>query len=127
MGAGASTVPIRLLLIEDDKHVRAVIRDLVTGFGYDVEVAHDGATGLTKFRAGRFQAVITDLLMPGLTGLQVAAAIREHDSAVPVLLLTGSADSPALVRARQEGLTILHKPFPIQTLRAAIEAALRAR
>ena len=118
------TTPIRLLLIEDDKNVREVMRDIITGFGYHVEVAHDGGTGLAKFQASRFRAVITDLLMPGLSGLQVAAAIREFDPAMPVLLLTGSANRAAVEQARAFRLTILHKPCPIPDLRAAIQAAL---
>jgi DNA-binding response OmpR family regulator len=120
-----TTVPVRLLLIEDDKHVRQVLWDIIIGFGYEVEVAADGAEGLVKFRQTRFQAVITDLVMPNLNGLQVAAAIRDLDPTVPVLLLTGSADGAAVAKARQLGLTILHKPFLIPTLLAAIEAALR--
>src|SRR5215470_16445289 len=110
-GVAMTTAPVHLLVIDDDKRVREVLREIIIGFGYEVEVAEDGAEGLVKFRQTRFQVVITDLVMPKLNGLQVAAAIRDLDPTVPVLLLTGSADRAAVDKARRLGLTILHKPF----------------
>jgi DNA-binding response OmpR family regulator len=117
----------RLLLIEDDRHVRQVMRDIITTFGYEVDVAEDGATGLVKFQQGGFRVVITDLVMPGISGLQVAAAIRQIDPTFPIILLTGSANATAVLAARELGLTILHKPVMIPAFRTALEAVCPPR
>jgi DNA-binding response OmpR family regulator len=111
-------------VIDDDARVREMLRDVMTAFGYDVDVADDGLTGLTKFRHRRADVVITDLMMPGLDGLQVAAELRVLGPTVPIILTTGFAGDAAVHEAQRLGLRIVHKPIGVVALKAAIDAAL---
>lgn len=113
-------------MIDDDARVREMLRDVVTAFGYEVDVADDGRTGLTKFRQRPADVVITDLMMPGLDGLQVAAELRVSHPTVPIILITGLAGDAAVQEARRLGLTIVYKPIGVPALQAAINAALGA-
>jgi two-component system capsular synthesis sensor histidine kinase RcsC len=119
--------PRRVLVIDDEAVLRSLFRDMLSACGYEVDVAEDGAAGLARFRERRYEAVITDLLMPGMNGLEVAAALRTIDADVPVILLTGSAPALTSRRARESGINILlHKPIALADLKSAIDAATAA-
>ena len=111
-------------MIDDDPRVREMLRDAMSVFGYEVNVADDGQTGLAKFRQRPADVVITDLTMPGMDGLQLAAELRGSHPAVPIILITGFAEDAAVHEAHRLGLTIVHKPIGVPALRAAINAAL---
>jgi two-component system, NtrC family, response regulator HydG len=122
-----TTVPTpkrRILLIDDDARVREMLRDVITAFGYDVDVAEEGQTGHSKFKQQQIDLVITDLMMPGVNGLQLAAELRILHPTVPIILLTGFATAAAAAEARRLGLTILSKPIGGPALKAAIAAAI---
>jgi len=117
----------RVLVIDDEAVLRSLFRDMLSACGYEVDVAEDGAAGLARFRQQRYEAVITDLLMPGMNGLEVAAALRTIDADVPVILLTGSAPALTAGRARESGVTVLlHKPIALADLKSAIDTATAA-
>jgi CheY-like chemotaxis protein len=116
----------RVLVIDDEAVLRALFRDMLAACGYEADTAEDGETGIARFREQRFQAVITDLLMPGMNGLEVAAALRTINPDVQVILLTGSAPAMTPSRARESGVTLLHKPIALRDLKAAVDAACRA-
>jgi DNA-binding response OmpR family regulator len=114
----------RVLVIDDEPALRSLLADMLSACGYDTDVAADGAAGLARFRERRYEAVITDLLMPGMNGLEVAAALRDLDPAVRIIMLTGSAPSLTTNRARESGVTtLLHKPIALTDLKAAVDAA----
>jgi CheY-like chemotaxis protein len=116
----------RLLVIDDEPVLRSLLSDMLSACGYETDVAADGASGLAQFREQRYEAVITDLLMPGMNGLEVATALRTIDPEVQVILLTGSAPSLTSNRARESGVTtLLHKPIALTDLKAAVDAACR--
>ncbi len=117
----------RLLVIDDDPAVRSVLRDLLSGLGYAVDEAPGGAEGLTLFRQGGYDLVLTDLAMPGLSGWDVADAVRSMSATIPVILVTGSASDLDAQRADALGVAILHKPVPLQELRRAVRQALAGR
>ncbi len=114
----------RLLVIDDDPAVRSVLCDLLSGLGYAVDGAPDGAEGLARFGQGGYDLVLTDLAMPSLSGLEVAEAVRSESAVTPVILVTGSATDLDAQRADALGVAILHKPVPFQDLRAAVGQAL---
>jgi DNA-binding response OmpR family regulator len=89
----ASTPPSknRLLVIDDDRKLCRLIKDYLEPMGYAVESAHSGPDGLEKARAGEWQAVILDVMLPGLDGFEVLQQLR-RTSAVPVLMLTARGD-----------------------------------
>jgi two-component system, NarL family, capsular synthesis sensor histidine kinase RcsC len=115
----------RVLVIDDEAVLRGLLRDMLSACGYDADVAEDGLTGLAQFQANRYDAVITDLLMPGMNGFEVAAALRTLDPEVRIILLTGSAPNLTAKQAREAGVTLLHKPVALRDLKAAVDAACR--
>jgi DNA-binding response OmpR family regulator len=77
-----------LLLVEDKNELRAMLRKALERAGYQVDEAPDGPSAIQKVRARRYLLVITDLKMPGASGLDVLRETKQADSTVPVLLLT---------------------------------------
>jgi CheY-like chemotaxis protein len=122
-----TTAPTRVLVIDDEPALRSLLSDMLSACGYETDVAADGAAGLAQFREHHYEAVITDLLMPGMNGLEVATALRTLDPGVQIIMLTGSAPSLSTNRAREAGVnTLLHKPIALMDLKSAIDAACSA-
>ena len=112
---------VRVLLVDDEEGIRTVVRRCLEGDGHYVETADDGVQALKKFQAGKWDLVITDLLMPKLN------VIKQIDSTIPVILVTGSADQAPDVRGEGSPFDrIISKPFKYDTIRTAI-ASLRLR
>lgn len=80
-----------LLLVEDDEKLCRLLRDYLTPLGYVVEAVHDGREGLARAASGEHAAVILDVMLPGLSGLDVLRDLR-RTSQVPVLMLTALGD-----------------------------------
>jgi CheY-like chemotaxis protein len=114
----------RILLVDDDARVREMLREVITTLGYEVGVAERGDVGLTRFKEHPVDLVVTDQMMPGMSGLQLAAEIRVLAPTVPIVLLTGYATEAAASEARRLGVTILSKPVGAPALADALNAAL---
>jgi two-component system response regulator MprA len=115
----------RVLVVDDDPGVRSAISRALR-VDYDVDEAVDGADALAQHGATPFDAIVLDLLMPEVNGLEVSRALRRRGDAVPVLVVT-ARDA---VDDRVEGLDAgaddyLVKPFAIEELRARLRALLR--
>jgi len=112
-----------ILLAEDDDAVRALLVRVLRLRGYSVVVAVDGAEAVAVAMSyGRpFQLLITDVMMPKMDGLALAAQLLSSGLAQRVIYMTGYAD--ALLDAQGEA-TVLHKPFTPSTLAEAVRAAL---
>ena len=80
---------LRVLLIDDNIELNRIIRDILTRAGHAVEIAHDGPEGVDAFRRSHHDFVITDIGMPGMSGWDVAKAIKGEDADTGVILLTG--------------------------------------
>jgi DNA-binding response OmpR family regulator len=83
------------------------------------------AAGLALFDRHRYDLVLTDFLMPGLTGAQVVEALQERDPTVKLVMLKGSAAERDVARVRERGVTVLAKPVSIDHFSAVIEEVLR--
>jgi CheY-like chemotaxis protein len=118
----------RVLLIDDDRAVREVVGDLLAVLGFQCHTAENGASGLVRFEQGNWDLVLTDFSMPGMNGCQVIEAIRERTHSVPIVLVTAGYMAPEdLQCAGKYGVPVLAKPFPIATLQAVVEGALRGK
>jgi CheY-like chemotaxis protein len=117
----------RVLVIDDDPSVREVLGLVLAPFGYDCQTAAGGSDGLARFDEGGWDLVLTDLAMPGMTGWEVAEAIRRRSSTTPVVLITGLVDADVIRHAEARGLPVVPKPFRAETLRSAVAEALHAR
>ena len=117
----------RVLVIDDDPSVREVVSFLLTSFGYDCETAADGRNGLVRFDEGSWDLVITDLVMPQMSGWDVVEAIRRRAPTMPIVLITALNDPAVMRRASEWRVPVVTKPFPSQTLKAAVVEALHSR
>jgi CheY-like chemotaxis protein len=117
--------PPRILVIEDDRHVRALLGDLMSAWGYEADVAADGAEGLALFGRRPYDAVLTDLAMAQVTGLDVAAGVRDLDPSVAVILFTAFVGEVGCGE-RRAGFTVLRKPLEIDRLHQALRHSLAA-
>lgn len=116
--------PLRVLIIDDDPSVRELLRDVVQFLGHEVEMAADGYEGLALFDPERHDVVVTDLQMPGLTGWDVIDRLRMLHGDVRVVIVTASATSATVERARLAHIPVVHKPVRIDELQAALRPRL---
>lgn len=117
---------LTVLVIEDEPVVREVMTALLEQMGHQVVPAADGAEGLERLREQTFDALITDLGMPGMSGLAVAAAARHAFSALPIILLTGWGDQMRATSGLPEGVDmILSKPVRLEALRDALRQVVK--
>jgi CheY-like chemotaxis protein len=115
----------RILVIEDDRHVRSLLCDLLGTWGYEADAAAGGREGLDRFDSGAYDVVLTDLAMPEVSGLDVVASVRNRDRAVPVIMFTGSMrDLDG--EGRRLGFRVLHKPLDIEGLRRVVGESVDA-
>ena len=104
----------------------AVVADELADRGYDVVAVVSGTEAKRRLEAEDFDAVITDLTMPGVDGLELLRVSRRHDPTRPVIVMTGrSAPGSALEANRQGAYDTLTKPFALSSLVRRLEAALR--
>ncbi len=111
----------KILVVDDDPAVRSLVRDVLELEGYEVDVADDGFSALRRLASGRPDAVVLDVMMPGLDGHGVLSRIRSSDggSDLPVIMLTAAADDAHAWQAWSGGVDyFLAKPFdPSELLR----------
>jgi DNA-binding NtrC family response regulator len=113
-----------LLLVEDKSELRAMMRKALERAGYGVEEAPDGAAAIQKLRARRYMLVITDLKMPGASGLDVLRESKQADATIPVLLLTAYGSVEEAVSAMKEGaFDFLQKPVDLDHLKLLVKRA----
>jgi CheY-like chemotaxis protein len=80
-----------ILVIDDDSDVRTAIGSMLKRKGFDVLTARDGRSGLDLLRAGKFDAVIIDIFMPGMEGIATIRELRQLDSSIPIVAMSGRA------------------------------------
>jgi two-component system, OmpR family, response regulator MprA len=118
---------VKILVVDDERAVRESLRRALELEGYEIELAEDGAQALERLRSEpEPDAMVLDVLMPGVDGLEVSRAIRRNGSKLPILMLTARTQ----VEDRVEGLDAgaddyLTKPFALEELLARVRALLR--
>ncbi len=121
-------MPGRILFIDDDPAGREVALFNLRKAGYDVKAASDGKEGLDAFASGPFDLVITDLKMPGISGMEVLRKVREQAPEVPVLVITAFGNVETAVSAMKEGAyDFIGKPFHRDQLLLSVDKALERR
>src|SRR3984885_918616 len=118
-------MPGRILVIDDESQITRVLRAALSAQGYDVRAANEPEEGLRVFQEWQPDLVITDLMMPGMSGVEVCRAIRSSSS-TPVLVLSVRDHERSKVEALDAGADdYVTKPFSIQELLARVRAHLR--
>lgn len=112
---------MRILIVDDEIRVAAVLAESVRGQGHEAIVASSGEEGLALLEQQHPHGVFLDLVMPGMSGLEVLRRIRASHPKVPVVVLTGHASSAEIEEAKRLGATdCITKPFVLNQLTRAL-------
>ena len=120
---------LRILCIDDNEHGRIVRRHILEEHGYEVLTAKSGRDGLEKFKNQKVDLAIVDYLMPEMNGHEVIKLLRKAAPKLPIILLSGYADTLALDRKVPEADAVLNKgrPREVKELLETVERLLRRR
>jgi DNA-binding response OmpR family regulator len=117
---------IRILLIDDNQEILAGLVNFLGSKGYEVVTAPDGLEGMKIIEADRkgFDLVITDVVMPYVSGVGVVAVIKQRSPLTPVIAITGMGEHPENLAREANADIVLVKPFELKDLRKHIEDLL---
>jgi EAL domain-containing protein (putative c-di-GMP-specific phosphodiesterase class I) len=119
---------VRVLLIDDDDHVRAAYGALLADMGFTIETCARAKDALALLGRERFDAVLSDIQMPGMNGVELLRAIRQVDLDVPVILMTGAPNVESAIEAVEHGaFRYLRKPVGAAILEETLRRAERYR
>jgi len=114
-----------LLIIDDEKSIRNVLKDILSNEGYTIEEAADGEEGLRKFKAGNFDTVLCDIKMPKLDGIEFLQKAKEAQPDVPIIIISGHGNIETAVDAVKKGaFDYIAKPPDLNRLLITIRNAL---
>ena len=117
---------MRILVVDDDRAVRESLRRSLSFNGYSVELAHDGVEALELISSNRPDALVLDVMMPRLDGLEVCRQLRSTGDDLPILVLTARDSVSERVAGLDAGADdYLPKPFALEELLARMRALLR--
>ncbi len=117
---------MKLLLVEDDPEISAMLRDFLTGEGFFVQTAADGEDACARFTVESFDLVLLDLMLPKRGGIDVLRAIRASGSTVPVLILSArDSDSDITLGLGLGADDYITKPFSVSQVLARVKASIR--
>ncbi len=122
--AGTASASGQILLVDDNLQVAEVAAAVLAEAGYEVTKAPDGASALRVFEQKRFALIFSDLVMPGMSGLELARELRRREPRVPILLATGYSD--AAESALREGFEVVSKPYLPATVVEAVGRLIAA-
>jgi CheY-like chemotaxis protein len=115
---------LNVLVVDDENDVCALLGDICQALGHRTAVCTSGAAALESFSAGRYDIVLSDLGMPGMTGWDLVRVLRERDREVPIALVTGWGDTVDPATARDAGVDlVIAKPFTIDDIARALALA----
>jgi len=125
--AGTDTSARIVVVADDDPASLEGLRALLAAWGYEVETAPDGRAALEKVSEVHPSAVITDLVMPTMNGLELLNVLHDEEPALPVILLTAHGNLNHLRDAAQQGaFAYLRKPVDVLKLKTVLASALAA-
>jgi CheY-like chemotaxis protein len=118
-----------ILLVEDSPEVSLSVREILTAAGHSVEDAASGKEALVRLKAGRFDAIVSDIWMPEMDGIALLKEIRGAGNNIPVVVISGGAPNAPLTYTAPLAATfganhVVYKPFERSELLKAIDAVL---
>ncbi len=118
----------KILIVDDEKSMREVLRILLEGEGYDVTAASDSVDGIGLLNKDIFDMVVTDIRMPKIGGFEILRKVREISPDTLVIMITAFGTTESAIEAMQLGAyDYIHKPFKIDEIRVVIKKALEKR
>jgi len=113
-----------ILIVDDDDAIRAILYDLLSD-KYECNTASTAEEALQYIAVETYDALLTDIAMPGLTGLELLKKIQEHDSATPVILISGNGSEQDLQDLEALGVfAYVTKPFDLNEIEQVVEWAV---
>lgn len=117
---------MNILVVEDERNLADAICHILTEAGYNAEAAYDGKAGLSYAESGLYDAVVLDVMLPGMDGFEIVHELRHENSPVPVLMLTARTATTDKVEGLDSGADdYMTKPFEAPELLARIRALTR--
>ncbi|HSB46388.1 MAG TPA: response regulator [Candidatus Bilamarchaeum sp.] len=115
----------RILVVDDSRNISELLSEQLRESGHDAQVAADGQEGCSKFNAGDFDLVISDVRMPGMDGIEMLKSILGADPGAKVVMMSGDQEL-SLSRELQEAgaFAFIKKPFNLEELRVVLDGAL---
>src|SRR5256714_4390988 len=118
--------PMRVLVVEDERHLAGGIKRGLEAEGFAVDIALDGPDGLVRANEGDYDAIVLDIMLPGMNGYKVCSSLREAGNWTPIIMLTAKDGELDEAEALDTGADdFLSKPFSYIVLVARIRALLR--
>ena len=116
----------KLLIVDDEQSIRALIRKYAVFDGYEVEEAGDGMEAIEKFRKGKFDLIIMDVMMPELDGFSACREIRKQDEKVPIIMLSARGEEYDRIHGFELGIDdYVVKPFSPKELMMRVAAIIK--
>ena len=116
----------KLLIVDDEQSIRALIRKYAVFDGYEVEEASDGMEAIEKFRKGKFDLIIMDVMMPELDGFSACREIRKQDEKVPIIMLSARGEEYDRIHGFEIGVDdYVVKPFSPREQQMRVGAVLK--
>jgi len=116
-----------VLVIEDDQDVLSMLVKHLAHMGYEVITARDGMEGLKKLNLERFDLVITDIVMPYVSGLGLVTTLKEKKPSIPVIAITGYGKEPETAALEKKADLVLAKPIRMSVLGEEIHRLLKRK
>ncbi len=117
---------LEILVVEDEEPIRSGLMDVLAYHGYTPTGVEDGEAGLREGLTNRYALVVLDVMLPGLSGFEVCAALRERHAHLPILMLTARGSELDVLAGFKAGADdYVTKPFSVAELAARVEAILR--
>jgi len=127
-GTLGGRIPVHVLIVDDEPMIRQLLNDVLGDEGYQVDTVSSGEDAVLKLRDVRFDFVITDLMMPGMSGLQVLETIKQLDPGTEVIVMTGYASLNTAVECMKLGAAdYLNKPINIDEIRIILRRMIEKR
>ena len=116
----------KILIVEDDKDLNRLISSYMCNSGYTVTSCFNGEEALNEFERGKFNLILTDVMMPKLDGFELAENVRYSDKNIPIIFMTARDDKPSKMLGFKIGIDdYVVKPFDLDVLQLKIAAVLR--
>ena len=111
----------RILIVEDDEEMRSLLKDFIEAEGFETDSASNGSEAFRKLAKESFDLIITDVRMPGLTGLDILPGVRKLQPEASIIVITAFGSEEVCRRAFERGATAyLEKPIHFHKLRTLI-------
>ena len=117
-----------ILVVDDDPLICELIEDVISRQGYDVVTAGSGEEALEKMKRQQFKLVFLDLVLPGMSGVEVFRAVKEEDKNTVVVVITGYGDDPIAIEALSMGpIILIRKPFKVKDITDVLDIIMKSK